>query len=82
MNEEMAELAAELAELTQEIKGLRVDVCGLERKQADLQQEFRDEIKALRGDLALTTSRQNSAIQDNKKKLPGSLAVSPVSTGD
>lgn len=86
MTEGMAEIARQLAELTAEIRANRADTKQLkestERRIDALQQEFRDEIKAIRADIALVTSLQNSDIDDNKKKLPGWRSSFALFTGD
>lgn len=65
------------AVLTQEVRNLRSDVSGLRYDLNVAQREYRDEIKALRGDLALSTSRQNSALSDAKKTRPDGRHVQP-----
>jgi len=71
MTEPLAEIARQLAELMAEVRANRVDTQSLKGEIDDLRQEMRSENKALRGDLALTTSLQNNEIAENKKKLHG-----------
>lgn len=68
MTDRPASQAAEYAELISEIRGMRQDIASVQREQAALKQEFRDEIKALRSDLAVTTAAQNDTISETKKK--------------
>lgn len=68
MTENAVNRAAEYAELISEIRGMRQDIASVQREQAAMKQEFRDEIKALRSDLAVTTAAQNDTISDTKKK--------------
>lgn len=82
MSDDLAQLAAQLGVLTAEIRGLRRDVSALQQSDHAMRDEFRDELAQLRNDLTLITGRQNSAIQDNKKKSPELGRLSVVSTGD
>lgn len=86
MNEGMAEIARQLAELTAEIRANRADTKQLKESTEGridaLQQEFRDETKAIRADLARVTSLQNSEIASHKKKLPGWKGLFAFSTTD
>lgn len=82
MTDRAANRAAEYAELIAEIRGMRQDIASVQREQAAMKQEFRDEIKALRSDLAVTSSAQNEAITNNKKKLSGLRTLFASSTGD
>lgn len=86
MKETLAEIARQLAELTAEIRASRADTKQLKESTEGridaLQQEFREETKAIRADLARVTSLQNSEIATNKKKLPGWSGLSALSTGD
>lgn len=67
VDDPLALLTAEVAVLAQEIRGMRADVTSLKQQQEALKREFREEMTTLRGDWALVSSRQNSAITDNKK---------------
>lgn len=82
MTDQAANQAVEFAELISEIRGMRADIASLEREQVALKAEFRNELKALRGDLAVTSHAQNEAITANKKKLTGWKRWSVCSTGD
>ena len=82
MTDRAANRAAEYAELIAEIRGMRQDIASVQREQAAMKQDFRDEIKALRSDLAVTSSAQNEAITNNKKKLSGLRTLCASSTGD
>lgn len=85
----LATIASQIETLTTEIRGLRADIVLSQHEIDALKQEFRQELRAVRGDLALITSQQNSdieaavrAVDTNKKKLPGLATLSPASTGD
>lgn len=80
--QQQSELAASIATLTVEIRGQRVDITAVQREVDELRSELRGELTAVRSDLALITSRQNSAIGDNKKKLPDWATALSVFTGD
>lgn len=82
MSEQLAQVASQIETLTTEIRGLRSDVAAMQRESDELRREFRAELKAVRGDLALITSRQNSAIAENKKKSPDWSGFLLGSTGD
>lgn len=82
MKETLAEIARQLAELTAEVRAGRADTASLAGDIDELRREVRDENKAIRADLAMITSLQNSDIAANKKKLPGWSDLSALSTGD
>lgn len=73
----LATLASQIEVLATEMRGLRGDSDSLRDSVDGLRNEFRSELKAVRGDLALITHMQNSEIESNKKKLPGSLRGLP-----
>lgn len=75
-----ARIEQALAIIAQDLRSMANDLAGLRRDLDDAQKEYRNEIRALRGDLALSESRQNSEIESNKKKSPGSFAGSPAFT--
>lgn len=66
---DLAEVVGAIAELTSQIRALRTDVDALRT-------EVRENDQRLRADLAVTVSRQNSAITDGKKKSTGWLNLS------
>lgn len=68
-------MAGQTAVILAEIRALRADVDALRR-------EVRDNDKRLRADLAITVSRQNSAITDTKKKRPASPLLYRYLPGD
>ena len=71
-----------VGELRQEMRFLLEDVKAARREVDALRSEVRHEIATLRTDMATMISRQNSAIQSNKKKLPASPTGSMPSMGD
>ncbi len=86
MSDQMAGIAQQLAELMAEVRANRNDTKQLKESTEGridaLQQEFRDETKAIRADLARVTSLQNSDIAAAKKKSPGWKTLFAFSTGD
>ncbi len=68
---ELADIARQLAELMAEVRANRSDTQSLGSEIDQLRNETRNEIKALRGDLAVTTAAQNEDISANKKKSYG-----------
>jgi predicted nucleic acid-binding Zn-ribbon protein len=78
---ELTQIAGHVARLGVELRGLLRDLKSARREVEELRAEVRAETAALRADMATMVSRQNSRIEDNKKKLPGSLRASAVSTG-
>lgn len=81
-NEELSQAVGEIASLRTEMQGLLIDLKAFRRELGELRSEYRAEVSAIRADMATMFSRQNSVIADNKKKMPGSLPGSAVSTGD
>lgn len=81
MTENFDETAV-VSELRQELRFLLEDVKAARREVDALRTEVRAEIVTLRSDMAALISRQNSAIQSDKKKSPGSPMVLQPSTGD
>jgi peptidoglycan hydrolase CwlO-like protein len=71
VNEPLADIARQLAELMAEVRANRSDTQSLRSEIDQLRNETRNEIKALRGDLAVTTAAQNEDISANKKKSYG-----------
>lgn len=82
MTEPLAEIARQLAELMAEVRANRTDTQSLKNEIDHLRTETRNEIKALRGDLAMSTSLQNEDIANNKKKLHGWRTLFAPYTGD
>jgi predicted nucleic acid-binding Zn-ribbon protein len=80
-NDELSQVVGHVAKLRVELRGLLRDIRSARREVEELRAEVRAETAALRADMATMLSRQNSRIEDNKKKLSGSLRVSAVSTG-
>lgn len=81
-NEDLSQIAGQMARLRTELRGLLRDLQSARREVGELRTEVRAEITAIRADMATMISRQNSRIEDNKKKLPGLLPVSAVSMAD
>ena len=67
----MSDTAA-LAAILQKLDNVQTDIQALRSEQAAIRDEYRQQVIQLRSDLAVGISRQNSAIEDNKKKLSGS----------
>ena len=64
----------QLAILIETVNGVKRDVTALRAELSLIRAEYRESLAELRGDLALISSRQNDAINVNKKK-SGRLTV-------